>query len=215
MEQHPQQSDSLINRSGGTKDTSTPQAAGLSGNSSGESGLSVEEASSIFMRHIDFVRTIAEKNAPSKSLIDDVVHDTLVYFLKNKSVWQYDEKKILGLLKSITLHIAHRHWREHIKHMPSSLRTIAEHLRQEGLRRSGSDESDRSSRRHILKACLQKLSPENRELVEVLYFSELGYQEASRLTGRSRQAIYTQMSRIRALLHQCVRKVMEMEVRDV
>ncbi|MDD3588477.1 MAG: sigma-70 family RNA polymerase sigma factor [Thermoguttaceae bacterium] len=174
--------------------------------------LTPEEASAVFMRHIGFVRTVAEKNAPSKLLVEDVVHDTLIHFLKNASSWRYSEAEILGLLKSITLNMANRHWREYIKYLPQNMRRISEHLLLEGTRRDESDDENRQSRILALRVCIQKLSPENRSLVEMLYYDEMGYREACRMTGRSRQAIYMQMSRIRSALSDCVRKVTELEV---
>ncbi len=64
------------------------------------------------------------------------------------------------------------------------------------------DELD--DRHEALAKCLQKLHPRDRELVLTRYESAQGVVEAARRTGRSMDAAYKALGRIRKLLFDCV-----------
>ncbi|MFC7338749.1 sigma-70 family RNA polymerase sigma factor [Haloferula chungangensis] len=68
------------------------------------------------------------------------------------------------------------------------------------------------SKRLALQTCLGKLTPENRELLEIRYENQRG--GMSRLaeeTGRSRASLRVTLSRLRASLRQCIRSTMMVE----
>lgn len=59
-------------------------------------------------------------------------------------------------------------------------------------------------RHEALAGCLQKLAPRDRELVLTRYEPGSGVAEAARRTGRSMDAAYKALNRLRKLLHDCV-----------
>ena len=59
-------------------------------------------------------------------------------------------------------------------------------------------------RHEALAGCLQKLAPRDRELVLTRYEPGSGVAEAARCTGRSMDAAYKALNRLRKLLHDCV-----------
>lgn len=59
-------------------------------------------------------------------------------------------------------------------------------------------------RHEALSACLQKLAPRDRELVLTRYEPGGGVAEAAERTGRSMDAAYKALNRLRKLLHDCV-----------
>lgn len=59
-------------------------------------------------------------------------------------------------------------------------------------------------RHRALEHCLQKLHPRDRELVLTRYEPGSGVQEAARRSGRSLQAAYKALNRLRKLLFDCV-----------
>lgn len=61
-----------------------------------------------------------------------------------------------------------------------------------------------SLRQEALSACLGKLHPRDRELVLSRYESGAGVEEAARRSGRSLEAAYKALGRIRKLLLDCV-----------
>ena len=59
-------------------------------------------------------------------------------------------------------------------------------------------------RHEALAGCLQKLAPRDRELVLTRYEPGSGVAEAARRSGRSMDAAYKALNRLRKLLHDCV-----------
>jgi RNA polymerase sigma-70 factor (ECF subfamily) len=59
-------------------------------------------------------------------------------------------------------------------------------------------------RHEALAACLQKLAPRDRELLLTRYEPGYGVAEAAERTGRSMDAAYKALNRLRKLLHDCV-----------
>jgi RNA polymerase sigma-70 factor (ECF subfamily) len=59
-------------------------------------------------------------------------------------------------------------------------------------------------RHEALAGCLKKLSPRDRELVLTRYEPGSGVAEAAKRTGRSMDAAYKALNRLRKLLHDCV-----------
>ena len=110
--------------------------------------------------------------------------------------------------------MAKRHWRQHVKHLPETLRKISERLLHQSEQYPEPAENDNGLQIQALRTCLEKLSPENRQLIESLYFDQISYQDIGLAIGSSREAVYTRMCRIRTALYECIQKVMELEVRD-
>jgi RNA polymerase sigma-70 factor (ECF subfamily) len=59
-------------------------------------------------------------------------------------------------------------------------------------------------RHEALASCLKKLAPRDRELVLTRYESGSGVAEAAQRSGRSMDAAYKALNRLRKLLHDCV-----------
>jgi RNA polymerase sigma-70 factor (ECF subfamily) len=66
-------------------------------------------------------------------------------------------------------------------------------------------------RHEALGHCLKKLHPRDRELVLTRYESSQGVQEAARRSGRSMEAAYRALNRIRKLLFDCVTNQLQAE----
>ena len=67
------------------------------------------------------------------------------------------------------------------------------------------------ARHEALGHCLQKLHPRDRELVLTRYESGHGVEEAARRTGRSMEAAYRALNRLRKLLADCVTHQLSLE----
>lgn len=68
------------------------------------------------------------------------------------------------------------------------------------------------SRRIALRRCLQKLSPEERQLIGRRYESADGtLQDVASLTGRTANAVYKELGRIRRVLLECINRAMAAE----
>lgn len=73
-------------------------------------------------------------------------------------------------------------------------------------------EPEPSARAEALRACLGLLPGEHRQLIELRYEHELDPHEIGRRTGRSVDAIYQALCRIRARLEECVRRRLASEM---
>lgn len=69
---------------------------------------------------------------------------------------------------------------------------------------AGAMHQELDERHEALAGCLKKLAPRDRELVLTRYEPGNGVAEAARRTGRSMDAAYKALNRLRKLLHDCV-----------
>jgi RNA polymerase sigma-70 factor (ECF subfamily) len=69
---------------------------------------------------------------------------------------------------------------------------------------AGTMREELDARHEALSGCLQKLPPRDRELVLTRYEAGAGVPEAAQRTGRSLDAAYKALNRLRKLLHDCV-----------
>ena len=70
---------------------------------------------------------------------------------------------------------------------------------------------ERSARHEALAKCLQKLHPRDRELLMTRYEPGSGVEEAAQRSGRSMEAAYKALARLRKLLHDCVTNQLSLE----
>jgi RNA polymerase sigma-70 factor (ECF subfamily) len=68
------------------------------------------------------------------------------------------------------------------------------------------DQAALESRKARLRGCLERLTPGNRDLVQLRYFDELGPEAIAQRVGRKVGAIYTAFSRIHAALLRCLQE---------
>lgn len=176
--------------------------------------LTRQEATDVFMRHFGYVRAMAFQYAPVASFCEDIVHDTYVCFVEKAERWDYDEAKILPLLKSLVRAMAGRQYDQYKKNMPSKLREIAELLNT-----AHSSEVDipdtysgLESKLAALRCCMEKLSPESRKLIEVYYYGDANYTQVAEQLGRTPTAVYKAYARIRSVLYDCVQRIIAVEV---
>jgi RNA polymerase sigma-70 factor (ECF subfamily) len=66
-------------------------------------------------------------------------------------------------------------------------------------------------RHEALGRCLKKLHPRDRELVLTRYEGNQNVEEAARRSGRTLEAAYRALNRIRKLLFDCVNQQLQME----
>ncbi|MDO5553584.1 MAG: sigma-70 family RNA polymerase sigma factor [Planctomycetia bacterium] len=178
--------------------------------------LTREEAGEMFMKYFGFVRAVAFEHAPSKSLVEDITHDAYVCFAEKAETWDFDEAKIEALLRSITEKMAHRAWKVYLRNQPEHLRELAEFLKlspDDGTNFRGTyDQLD--DKLAILEGCLAKLPEDQRAIIEAVYLSDKGYTEVIKMLGKSPNAVYQQVSRIRAFLEECVETMLKLEIKS-
>ena len=161
-------------------------------------------------RQVQFTRHFAECERaiwafaysliPNRSDADDVVQETLTSLWKHFD--DYDpERPFLPWANRFVYRQVQMHRRKQAsraKYFFSS----------ETLDQLAGDEATSLERDQAMDAaldkCLQKLSPKNRELVEQRYLVKGALKEFAPQAGRTSNALYKMLQRIRASLHQCI-----------
>jgi len=99
-----------------------------------------------------------------------------------------------------------------LAHRRRSKRDRSEHL-SDRLLESLSEEAENAikeqrwvRREQVLQDCVQKLSPEHREILDLRYRDEASIEGISRRTDRTEGAVYRLLSRLRKNLYHCVEK---------
>ncbi len=134
----------------------------------------------------------------------DIVNDVFIYFVERADRWDY-QRDLTPLLRTITQHIALRHWRQYIKNMPSTLRELFEFLRNDN-----ETESERlenlEAEMAALDLCLIKLPQKYRQLIEAQYFGKIKLVEMADDLNIKIGTLKKTMCRIRSILRECIEK---------
>jgi len=75
------------------------------------------------------------------------------------------------------------------------------------------NEEQLSAQREALAGCLQKLDEPSRELLMLRYGREISVQELAQQQGKSANALYLSLHRLRQMLSDCVNRTLRMEGR--
>ncbi|MDO5567671.1 MAG: hypothetical protein Q4G59_13495 [Planctomycetia bacterium] len=98
--------------------------------------------------------------------------------------------------------------------MPERLREVTERLWREPTAAQEQKQADWEEQMAALEMCLQKLSADNRDLVEAYYFAEASWNELADEKNVKSGTLRMKMSRIRTLLYDCIKKVIEVGIKD-
>lgn len=161
-------------------------------------------AASAFLAQHDFVRAIAQRAAPWPDLVDDIVQQVFLEYMKKADRWDL-EKDIRPLLATMTRMVAKRHWRTATRNQEDTVRQLAEHLRQ--LAMEGEDEPGiEASGVKALKRCIRELPERSQNLVELYYFSGLSSRDIGEQTQTNPDTVCRALSRTRDALRRCLKK---------
>ena len=180
-----------------------------------ENSVAVRKAQKLFLRHHDYVRLIAFTHAPDPALAEDIVNDCFLDFINKAQQWNL-EKDVRPLLTGIVRNVARRYWREHSRQLPQWLQKVYTHI-SERLQKDellqGADDHERIVA--ALNLCIQKLSPENRHIVEQYYYHGETLVDMSKRLGKNLITLRNLAFRIRATLKQCMEKSLDKGEVDV
>lgn len=104
--------------------------------------------------------------------------------------------------------------KRHLRQAQHQGRSLDEHLVDRVLARREELASELDRQRELLHGCLEKLQPSQRKVVKSYYFDHDSVEHIAVLNGRSVQAVYKSLQRIRASLLECVRREMRREERS-
>ncbi len=150
-------------------------------------------------RHLQALRSFIALRAPVPDLIDEVAHDAFVF------AYQHIDDFRGGSLQAWVRAVAFNLLRDRMKaYARETVRRerYGEHLRWE-LTRAAANEEPSDEAEH-LKACVEDLPKNLREVVAMRYERELTSDEIGTQTGRSAMAIRTLLVRVRHQLRLCI-----------
>jgi len=162
------------------------------------------KAAKVFLAEHGFVRAIALRSAPWPDLVDDIVQQVFLEFMRKASKWDL-EKEIRPLLATMTRMVAMRHWRTATRGKEETVRQLAEHLR--GLAETEEDQPGlETCDLANLHRCIRDLPDRSRTIVELHYFNGLSTREIGEELEMKPDTVCRAMSRVRDALRQCLRK---------
>ena len=161
-------------------------------------------------RHVQFTRHFAECERamfafaysllPNRADADDVIQETLTSLWKHFDDFDPD-RPFLPWANRFVYRQVQMHRRKQATRAKYFFSD--ETLEQLAAEESSSLERDQATNA-ALERCLLKLSPKNRELIEQRYHSQGSLQDFAEETGRTGNAIYKMLQRIRESLHRCI-----------
>lgn len=161
-------------------------------------------AAQAFLAEHAFVRSVAIRAAPWPDLVDDIVQQVFLEFMRKSDQWDL-ERELRPLLATMTRMVAIRHWRTATRNQPEKLLQLAEHLRH--LAESGDDDAPVEDHQiGALHRCLRDLPDRSRTIVELHYFSGLTTREIGNRIEMNPDTVCRALSRVRDSLRQCLRK---------
>lgn len=161
---------------------------------------SSEAAAQFFLMHLQFVRRCACYYAPFPDMIDDVVQDTYVEFIRQSHKWDLsDAKKGKSLLGRITHQVIHRVLRQKRKLWPSKLVHIIDKLRKTD-DPAPIDEFEYQRELVHLRKCIDLLSARGQQLIRMYYFDNMPTRKIAEVMHLRPETVNRNLSRLRVKL---------------
>ena len=173
---------------------------------------------SLLKRYEAHVLRIVKKHIPFDKL-EEVAQDVFVRAYKSLPNFKGDDS-FKQWLSTITVRTCYDFWRKHYRYREIPVSSLSEKhqawLEQATATRSSQayDQSDsQREAREILDWALDRLSPENRMVLELVYLEGYSVKEAARLLGWSAAKVKVRSFRSRKKLHKLI-KEMSLAQRD-
>ena len=157
-----------------------------------------------FLDEYDFAKRFALYCAPRRELAEDIVNEVFGIFVSRSQDWNL-ESDIRPILVRLLRTTAARHWREHYRNAPESLRKIAERMQATAADSMGDIESffdtDEENRtRDDLRRCIEKLSGKAQSLLEMHYWKKVSMADIADSQNMKASTVRQTMARIREKL---------------
>ena len=167
-------------------------------------------------RYEDFVRLLVGREArlraflrtllPTWNDVDDVLQETSLVAWRKFAQFE-DGTNFLNWLFAIGRFEALKHLRQHARSPLVFSDAVLELLADE----TAADTERLEAERRALTACLERLDPAQRELLEHAYQPGAKFHEVAARAGRSATGFYKVIQRLRAALLDCVQRQLQAE----
>ena len=162
-------------------------------------------AARLVLTHHGFVMALALRLAPWPGLADDITQQVFLEFLAKEEKWDL-QSDLKPLLATMTRHVAMRHWRQRMHHLPEVTQQLADYIRD----LAGRQEIDCRWEDELaaLRRCQEKLPARGRELIDLYYFRGFSTVDIAGQTGVKSDAICQALCRLRGKLRQCIERTL-------
>ncbi len=168
----------------------------------------------ILARYKDYVMAIVSRHVPYDH-IEEIAHDAFIRGYQSLASFRGKEN-FKSWLASITVRTCYDFWRERYRSKEVSMSSLTEQ-HQQWLENAISDESDqafgeqgaRKEARELLDWALERLSAEDRMVLELVYLEGLSVKEAAELLGWTVANVKVRSLRSRRKLHKLLSELME------
>jgi RNA polymerase sigma-70 factor, ECF subfamily len=160
----------------------------------------IAELMNLFSRHQRRLLAYIQTLVPSRNDVEDIMQEVGLVMLKKFNEFEPGSNFIAWAYRIAYHEVQHYYQRRRNKNLPCIDVEALQCLSKEVV-----DNVSRQDARHeALLDCLKRLSERDRQLVMTRYEAGGGVVQAAQLSGRSIQAAYKALSRIRNALMQCV-----------
>lgn len=168
-----------------------------------------KRAAAMLIKYHGFVFRQARRFVPVASLAEDVAQQVLVDFLGKLGQWDL-ENDPKALLMAMTRRCAAAMWRERSKHLPETLRRIADLVRHEFAEENESlEEEDRQI--EALQSCIRKLPETGRNLITLYYFDGVSTERLAEQLQKKSNTVARAIGRLREKLRLCIESSLKKE----
>jgi len=187
-----------------------PELALCDAGHSAESSISEEDFVALTVRHERRVRLFIATLHPERGDIDEIVQDTWLVAWKKIGHFHYSgeepDEEFVRWLCTIARYEVMKYRRK------SAPRIILDEQVIESLASLQFDEADYFDARHdALSTCIEHLRPRDKEIIRRRYEENLSVQELANWIGRSADAVYKSLNRIRTSLLACIERTLNRE----
>jgi RNA polymerase sigma-70 factor (ECF subfamily) len=155
-----------------------------------------------FVRNENRVYRYVFSLVPRRSEAEELFQETSLTLWKT---WDRYDPKVDFVAWSCG--IAHNLVRNHLRKRKNQPRLLLdEQVLDQLAERRAADDPALDERRSVLRGCLQRLSEEQRRLVEEVYGGERSMKEIAESTSQTPNAVYKLLRRIRAGLFECAER---------
>ncbi len=161
-------------------------------------------AADLFLCHLGLVKAVALKTAPWPDLVDDIVQQVFLEFIRKEARWDLDAD-LRPLLAAMTRKVALRQWRQ-MTHQQSEMRLrLSEHIRSLAdtfMDAEGAEQ--RAEKVGQLRQCMENLPERSRQMIEAYYFSGHSPEVIGAQNDMKPDTVRRNLSRIRVALRDCL-----------
>lgn len=164
--------------------------------------LSAEEA---VTRFADLVYKIALARCRQEQDAEDIFQDVFLSFTKNKPSFASEEHAKAWFIK-VTCNTAHSFWRKprHSREMPFDDAVQQDEEGAAGQFDRVQEVAETEIMRIDLEHCLDRLGPNDRELIHLFYYEDLRTKDIAGIWSKKEGSVRMQLTRARKALKECL-----------